>query len=160
MDVSEDTLEELDIAAAVFASEAKQMEQLQSDQTTLELGEYSRKVVISRKQWAIYKKDFDAVDADGDGQLQLSEIQTMLENQLERKVTEAELQQWMEEFDANKDGFVSLVEWISAVIGKEFSLATDIDENDEQYKDPHEGIIDKDGLPLAIGKIYVFTGGG
>ena len=72
-----------------------------------------------------------------------------------------ELDGWIEEFDANKDGFICINEWIAAVVGKPFSLAPGINASSSiDERPPPSEVLDANKEPIVVGGIYAFTGGG
>jgi len=74
-----------------------------------------REVGLKQAQYDMYKNDFGQFDKDQDGFLDQPEIVSLLKVQLQRDPTEAEIQLWLQEFDANGDGRFSFEEYMGAL---------------------------------------------
>jgi len=74
--------------------------------------------LLTKQEFDVYKGDFDSVDSDGDGFLDIEEVKKMLTKQLEREPTEGECQAFIKGFDRNKDGKVSFEEYMTRLCGK------------------------------------------
>lgn len=73
---------------------------------------------LTQAEHAIYTSDFNEFDLDGDGFLSRDEVKAMFQKQLERDPTEQEVTTFLEAFDTNHDGKVSLDEYIGRLCGK------------------------------------------
>ena len=73
---------------------------------------------LTQAEFNVYTSDFKEFDLDGDGFLQRAEVKSMFQKQLEREPTEQEVTTFMEAFDTNHDGKVSLDEYIGRLCGK------------------------------------------
>merc|ERR1711865_246044 len=64
----------------------------------------------------VFAKDFAQFDKDGDGFLELSEVEQLLQFQLEKSsVPDDQLQKYFAELDTDLDGKVSLAEYIRSI---------------------------------------------
>jgi len=64
----------------------------------------------------VYAEDFAKFDADGDGFLNEDEVEHLLQFQLGRSLTGTELSDYFAELDTNKDGKVSLDEYVASLV--------------------------------------------
>jgi len=76
----------------------------------------------------VFAKDFARFDKDGDGFLELSEVEQLLQFQLEKpSVPDYQLQKYFAELDTDLDGKVSLAEYIRSIDGPADPNAVDND---------------------------------
>ena len=73
---------------------------------------------LTQAEFDVYTTDFKEFDLDGDGFLDKDEVTKMFRKQLEREPTEKEVDTFMGAFDTNKDGKVSLQEYVGRLCGK------------------------------------------
>ena len=73
---------------------------------------------ITSAEYAIYKADFDALDKDGSGFLNDDEISELIAQQLGAPPAPTDLQAFMNECDRNGDGKISMVEYLTVLLGK------------------------------------------
>ena len=74
-------------------------------------------VVLSEHQFEIFVSDFNQFDTDGTGFLEDQELVALLTNQLGTVPDEAQREVMLEALDRNKDGLVSLdeyIDWVSS----------------------------------------------
>ena len=90
-----------------------------------ELVEWAMIDVLTSEAYAICQQDFESFDSDISGLLERKEIPKLLKKQLEREPTESEVQAYMRENDINKDGKISLVEYIGSIYGKDWRIDGD-----------------------------------
>lgn len=148
---------DLDSEAAAAASEARERERVA---LPMQMEAFSKMVVLSDAQYQLYKKDFDAVDKDGSGRVDKGEVAALLAAQLGSEPRPEQVQGFVDKFDKNKDGLISLEEWIGAVVGKDYAVSSGaLGEAGGGEKGSPE-FLDREGSPLAMGLIYVFAGGG
>ena len=75
-----------------------------------------RSVVLSEHQFKIFENDFNQYDKDGTGFLEDQELVALLTDQLGAEPDDAQREVMLEALDRNKDGLVSLdeyVDWVS-----------------------------------------------
>jgi len=148
---------DLDSEAAAAASEARERERVA---LPMQMEAFSKMVVLSDAQYQLYEKDFNAVDKDSSGRIDKREVAALLTAQLGREPKPEQVQSFVDKFDKNKDGLISLEEWIGAVVGKDYAVSSGaLGEAKDGEKGSPE-FLDHDGDPMAMGLIYVFTGGG
>lgn len=82
--------------------------------------------VLTNAQHVVCRRDFESFDTDKSKLLERKEIPKLLTKQLERKPTKSEIQSFMHENDMNKDGKVSLVEYITSIFGKDWRMDGDM----------------------------------
>jgi len=73
---------------------------------------------LTQAEFDVYTGDFNESDLDKDGFLVRDEVKGMFQKQLEREPTEQEVTTFMDAFDTNHDGKVSLDEYIGRLCGK------------------------------------------
>ena len=73
--------------------------------------------VLTGPEYNIYVADFNKFDADGDGLLDDQEVVALLTEQLGKAPTAAAVATYFAEVDRNRDGVVSLEEYITSVVG-------------------------------------------
>lgn len=150
--------QDLDSEVAVAVSEVRERERVA---LPMQMEAFSKKVVLSDAQYRVYQKDFEEKDIDGSGRIETSEIAALLRSQLATEPTPEQLEAFLRKFDTNHDGFITLDEWIGGIVGKEFQVSTAVlAKGDDVPEGGSPNGIDADGNPMAMGFIYVFTGGG
>ena len=65
-----------------------------------------------------YKEIFDIFDIDGDGQIQNVEIMTVMQQALQEKVSESQVNEYIKSVDNNNDGQVDFEEFICLMVKK------------------------------------------
>lgn len=149
---------DLDVEAAVAASEARERERVA---LPMQMEAFSKKVVLSDVQYRLYQKGFEERDLDGSGKIEASEVAALLASQLNSEPTPEQLEAFSKKFDKNRDGSITLDEWIGGIVGKEFQVSSLVlGKGDDVPEGGSLAGTDADGNPMAMGLIYVFTGGG
>ena len=64
----------------------------------------------------IHLQDFATLDANANGMLEMAEIHRLLEKQFMRTPTDEEMAAFVASTDTNRDGVISLVEYVAAVL--------------------------------------------
>merc|ERR1740123_2063378 len=118
---------------------------------------FSPKVVLSDAQYRLYKRHFEAVDVNGSGLIERSEVVTLLAAQMGKEPQPEQVERYLDRFDKNHDGAISLEEWIGAVVGKEFAISSLPEEKVYGASKDAPVFLDANGDPLAMGLIYMFT---
>eukprot|EP00656_Telonema_subtile_P021697 TRINITY_DN2272_c0_g1_i1.p1 TRINITY_DN2272_c0_g1~~TRINITY_DN2272_c0_g1_i1.p1 ORF type:complete len:235 (+),score=63.34 TRINITY_DN2272_c0_g1_i1:142-846(+) len=72
---------------------------------------------LSAEHVAVFKQDFAEFDLDSSGLIDRAEVPSLLQKQLARAPSEAEVQSTLEMFDTNQDGGISFEEYMDAVMG-------------------------------------------
>ena len=72
----------------------------------------------SQEDFANYKEIFDIFDLDSDGKIQSSEVMTVMQQALQEKVTETQVNDMISQVDANNDGQVDFEEFICLMVKK------------------------------------------
>lgn len=148
---------ELVAGAVAAAAESRERDRVA---LPMQMEAFSPKVVLSDSQYRLYKKHFNAIDQDGSGVIERSEVVTLLTAQMGKEPRPEQVESFLAKFDENQDGAISLEEWIAAVVGKEFAVSSlAADEIGGSDKDAPT-FLDMNGDPMAMGLIYVFAGGG
>jgi hypothetical protein len=148
-------------APSVLAAVAAAAEMAERERVALpmQMEAFSKMVVLSEAQFNLYKRDFDAVDKDGSGKVDKQEVTALLAAQLGQDPRPDQVEFFLQKFDENKDGLITLEEWITAVVGKQWAVSSEVLEEPSEDKEGAP-ILDADGEPMAMGLIYVFKGGG
>uniref|UniRef100_A0A7S4SCE2 EF-hand domain-containing protein n=1 Tax=Alexandrium monilatum TaxID=311494 RepID=A0A7S4SCE2_9DINO len=154
-DAGED--DDVDAAAIAAAAEARERKRVA---LPMQMEAFSQKVVLSERQFEMYRLAFDAVDKDRSGKVDRGEVAALIAAQLGREPTPAQVEGFLDRFDANRDGLITLEEWIGATVGKEWAVSSGLLGEPPSEEQASPDFVDKDGNPMAVGLIYVFTGGG
>ena len=77
---------------------------------------------VSYAQYNVYLQDFNKIDADGDGLLDRSEIQSLIQAQLGKRPTARQLTAVMKQIDIDENGTISFDEYLDWVLGKGWSV--------------------------------------
>eukprot|EP00928_Gymnodinium_smaydae_P020892 TRINITY_DN18082_c0_g2_i1.p1 TRINITY_DN18082_c0_g2~~TRINITY_DN18082_c0_g2_i1.p1 ORF type:complete len:844 (-),score=111.38 TRINITY_DN18082_c0_g2_i1:160-2691(-) len=79
--------------------------------------------IITKMMLDIFKKDFDGMDTNGNGCLDLSEVRTLVERHSGvGRATDQEVQKFLSEFDSDHDGVISFQEYLNVVLGDGWSI--------------------------------------
>lgn len=71
---------------------------------------------LTQAQYNIYAADFATLDLNASGVLEMAEIHRLLEKQYERPPTDEEVADFVASADTNRDGVISLVEYVATVL--------------------------------------------
>eukprot|EP00029_Vermamoeba_vermiformis_P014570 TRINITY_DN9687_c0_g1_i1.p1 TRINITY_DN9687_c0_g1~~TRINITY_DN9687_c0_g1_i1.p1 ORF type:complete len:149 (-),score=62.21 TRINITY_DN9687_c0_g1_i1:62-508(-) len=107
---------------------------------------------LTEEQIAEFKEAFALFDKDGDGSITTKELGTVMRS-LGQTPTEAELQSYIKEVDANKNGTIDFPEFLSLMAKK-----METQESEEEIRDAFK-VFDKDntGLISAAELRHVLT---
>jgi len=162
-------IEELKAVEAAKAAEAAEwealsdsamMRELERVAMPMQMDSYTKKVILNDDQFKHYMTEFRKIDKDNSGYIEKTEIVSLLSQHLGgRDPTPEQTEEVFGNMDANKDGLISLEEWIGAVIGKDYAVSNEAAQS-FATENPDMSILDMDGHPLCVGLIYMFKGGG
>ena len=93
--------------------------------------------------FAHYKEMFDIFDLDSSGKIECSELMTVMQQALQEKVNEQQVNEMIREVDANNDGQVDFEEFICLMAKKLVKIDTMEEELVEVFKRFDK---DRDGL--------------
>ena len=95
------------------------------------------------EDFAHYKEMFDIFDLDSSGKIESSELMTVMQQALQEKVTEQQVNEMIRQVDANNDGEVDFEEFICLMVKKLNQIDTMEEELVEVFKRFDK---DRDGL--------------
>jgi len=79
-------------------------------------------LAILPHQMEVFRRDFDAVDADGSGFIEAREVSYLLKIQLGRKPSDEEVMSVMRSFDKDENGFIDFDEYMDWMLGEGWCL--------------------------------------
>lgn len=77
---------------------------------------------ITRAQLDVFREDFKKFDTDSSGHLSKEQVKGMLNDQLQREATEAEVKGFFASFDADQNGVITFNEYLLNVLGAGFTV--------------------------------------
>merc|ERR1712216_1063615 len=76
------------------------------------------KVALTKEELAEFKSEFNEVDTDQSGSIDVDEVRQLLKIQLDRDPSQDEVEAMLHAFDQNQDGKVTFEEYMSTLCGE------------------------------------------
>jgi len=77
---------------------------------------------ITASEYAIYVDDFQSIDSDGSGYIEISELPLLFKKQTGRDAQDAEITALLKEFDTNMDGRIEFSEYLNVLMGPNWRI--------------------------------------